>query len=303
MNEPKIGVVTVTYNSAAFLGDFFASLDNQTYKNWFTYVIDNESKDSTVTDLQSRALNPAHYELIINPKNIGVAAGNNQGIKAALAAGCEYVLLLNNDTLFEANLFQKLVDACKQSGKRMSAPKMLYFSPSNTIWWGGGHFDKWRMYAGTHDAMDEIDVGQTNSTVNFDYCPTCCLLVHKSVFEEIGFMDERYFVYYDDTDFAIRANKAGINGSFISEVDFYHKVSGSTGGGESTFSITYMTRNRVYYIGKNLGLISLSYYSMFAPIVYSSRVVFRKINFSKYKILMKSHFQGLKMVLENSRFL
>jgi GT2 family glycosyltransferase len=295
MTEAKIGVVTVTYNSAVFLDGFINSLNCQSYKNWFTYIIDNDSKDSTVADLKSLSLNSKKYQLIVNSDNRGVAAANNQGIEAALAAGCDYVLLVNNDTTFEADLFAKLIDACTTSQRRMSAPKMMYFEPADKIWWGGGRFAKWRMFAGTHEAMDEIDIGQTNNTQLFDYCPTCCLLIHKTVFDDIGLMDEKYFVYYDDTDFGIRAYKAGIDGAYVPLAEFKHKVSGSTGGVESNFALHYMARNRVYYVAKNLGRLHYMAYLLVTPIIYFGRFLLGKMKYSKLKILLSAYADGIKM--------
>ena len=66
-----------------------------------------------------------NYQLIQNTNNLGVAAGNNQGIKKALLEDCDFVLLINNDTVFEEKLLQKLVDAYHQYGCNLSCA-LLY---------------------------------------------------------------------------------------------------------------------------------------------------------------------------------
>ena len=64
-------------------------------------------------------------------------------------------------------------------------------------------------------------------------------------------MDENYFVYYDDTDFIYRAVKAGYKIFYMPTLEVMHKVSTSTGGAESLFTIYYTNRNRIYFLRKN----------------------------------------------------
>jgi len=75
--------------------------------------------------------------------------------------------------------------------------------------------------------------------------------IRASVFERIGLMDERYFVYYDDTDFVFRCLKHGLRLVYQGSAELRHKVSSSTGGGGSDFSIYYYNRNRLFFIRKN----------------------------------------------------
>ena len=102
----KIGVVTVTYNSEPVLEEFFDSLTAQTHKRFVLYVVDNASKDQTLEITRRRT--DLSVILIANAENLGVAKGNNQGILAAVNDGCECVLLLNNDTVFHADIIAQL---------------------------------------------------------------------------------------------------------------------------------------------------------------------------------------------------
>src|SRR3546814_5427597 len=96
----RFGLVTVLYNDTAVLDDFFESLSAQTFQDWFLIVVDNSPDDGPIN--KARALVAQHalenaVFFIRNDENLGVAAGNNQGIVAARQRGCEYVILLNND--------------------------------------------------------------------------------------------------------------------------------------------------------------------------------------------------------------
>ena len=103
----KIGIVTITYNSAKVIDGFLNSTLNQTHTNFILYIIDNISKDNTLEIINQ--YQDERIKIIANQKNVGVAAGNNQGIKQALQDNCNYILIINNDVEFEYTMFEKLL--------------------------------------------------------------------------------------------------------------------------------------------------------------------------------------------------
>lgn len=261
MENKKIGIVTVTYNSAAVIDDFIQSLLGQTFSNFILYLVDNASSDDTLHKVAKYS--DPRIIIISNLDNKGVAAGNNQGIKEALDVGCEQILLINNDTVFEDQLIQKLSVGLIKNQCDMIVPKIMYYDKPNTIWCAGGFFNSLRAFGGYHYGLDEVDKGQWDTPSLIEYSPTCCMLINRQVFETIGYMDEKYFVYYDDTDFCFRAMKAAVRMFYLPTAKLQHKVSSLTGG-ESPFSLRYMARNRAYFIRKNLTLkqqiLALGYY-------------------------------------------
>jgi GT2 family glycosyltransferase len=96
MAEHLIGIVTVTFNSASVIEGFMDSVLKQTGAKFILYVIDNASSDDTLNRL-SEYQDP-RIVVIPNQINVGVAEGNNIGIRAALNRGCTFVLFLNNET-------------------------------------------------------------------------------------------------------------------------------------------------------------------------------------------------------------
>lgn len=255
----KIGVVTVTYGSGEVLPDFFASLDKQVYRNFMLVAVDNQSQDSTLDQL--RAYKGCELILIPNDKNLGVATGNNQGIRAAIQAGCEYVLLLNNDVVFGAELFQQLVDGLAEHNCQMTTPIMYYHDRANVIWAAGGYFQPLLGYRSLHYGDGDEDAGQHASAKPVAYTPTCCVLVQREVFARIGLMDERYFVYSDDTDFMLRAWKAGLKLWLLPQVKLWHKVSSLTGTG-SLFRTHYVYRNRAFYLTKHCWAVAIPFFTL-----------------------------------------
>ena len=249
--EPgKIGVVTVTYNSEPVLQEFFTSLAAQTHRNFILYVVDNASKDRTLEITRRQTdISPV---IIANAENLGVAEGNNQGIRAALGDGCECVLLLNNDTVFPADLIGQLYAGLEEHKCDMTTGKMYYHDKPDIFWCAGGHFQPWLGYRTRHDGEYQKDVGQYDQPRRITYTPTCCLMLRRSVFDRIGLMDSRYFVYSDDVDFLYRCLKDGISLWFLPDAKLWHKVSSLTGGDTSSFALRFQIRNTIYFQRKYL---------------------------------------------------
>ncbi len=247
-----IGVVTVLYGSDQVLPGFFASLGAQSGVRYRLYVIDNSDSDSGL-QIARRLAAECGIDAVFhfNAANLGVAKGNNQGIDLALADGCTHVLLANNDTEFSGSTFSALLEALAGSGADAVTAKLHYHGTDRLIWYAGGDINAWTMRV-PHHGMQAYDRGQFDGQTEVGYAPTCFMLVRREVFAAVGRMDESYFVYYDDTDFVWRMKQQGLRIAFAPQALVLHKVSTSTGGAESAFTLYYTNRNRIYFIRKNL---------------------------------------------------
>ncbi|ELC8398752.1 glycosyltransferase family 2 protein [Clostridium perfringens] len=240
----KVGIVLVNYNGANFQYDCIKTIKNMKYKNYEIIIVDNGSKDDSIKIVRE---NFDDIVIIETCENNGVAKGNNIGIKEAIKRNCEYVLLLNNDTEVDSSMLTELVK--KANENTMVTCKMYYYEPNNMIWCAGGKIN-WNRATTIHFGEGEVDNGQFDYGKYIEYTPTCCLLIHKNIFQKVGFMDEDYFMYYDDTDFLVRCNKKGIKTWYEPNAKLWHKVSSSSGGALSKISIYYGDRNRLYFIDK-----------------------------------------------------
>ena len=288
----KIGIVTVLFNSSTVLDGFFASLAAQNMKDFHVWAIDNASTDDSVALCRAQT---EQFTVIANSTNIGVAAANNQGIHAALDAGCDYVLLLNNDVEFGPELFTLLLEGTTTCDCEMTAPIMYYFDRPRVIWAAGGKYQPLFGYRCYHLFDGVEDIGQFKSPYRAEHAPTCCVLFARSVFETVGFMDERYFVYHDDTDFMLRCWKAGLRLYILPTATLLHKVSSLTGGGESEFSIRFGTRNRIYMITKFLGRLLAAPYFLSLAAIYWIRRLLGRDTAEKYELKQRSLRQGYLM--------
>tara|TARA_Y100000991_G_scaffold80627_1_gene60821 strand:+ start:142 stop:1050 length:909 start_codon:yes stop_codon:yes gene_type:complete len=297
----KIGVVTVTYNSDKVLQPFLSDLFAQSFHNFNLYVIDNASEDKTLKILDD--LNDNRVNQIRNHSNIGVAAANNIGIKKALEDKCSHILILNNDIEFPKSLFKDMLVSIKKENCSMITPKIMYHSNKDIIWYAGGGFKKSNGYLPYHTGFNENIKNNNYQSLYVDYASTCCLLIKKDVFETIGYMDEKYFVYFDDTDFLFRVKKEGVHKIYYdSQITLFHKVGSLTKSLTKEFERSYRThfflkqniRNHIYFLRK-IGSVYSYLFCLFLffknnlRFLFSSRI---KKDFSTFLIINKSYFQG-----------
>ncbi len=248
-----IGVVTVTFNSGGVLPDFLRCMSLQTHSDFILFAVDNASTDNTLGILHNFADNRLH--VIANGDNRGFAEGSNQGIRAAMKADCSSVLILNNDTEFDASLLAGLYEGLTSNNVDMTCPKMMYHDHPDRIWSAGGGFQPWAGYRSVHYGEGELDVGRYDKPKFVTFVPGCCVLIRRSVFESNGLFDERYFVYAEDSDFMYRAMRTGHKLLYLPDVRLLHKVSSLTGGEDSLFATHFGTRNRLFFLLKHFGLI------------------------------------------------
>ena len=289
----KIGVDTVSYNSADVLPGFLDSMMKQAHSEFLLFAVDNSSSDSTLTIL--RQCSDPRLRVIANLENRGVAAGNNQGIRAALEAGCNSVMLLNNDTEFDCDFLSLLGGGLERNDVDMVCPKIMYFDQPDRIWAAGGAFRPWLAYGIKHLGEGEIDRGQFNQAKLVTYVPTCCVLIRKEVFEKVGLMDERYFVYVDDVDFMYRALNLGIRLMYIPEAKLLHKVGSLTGGVESPFAARFCTRNRVYFLLRHFGILRALPILVLYQAHFIAGLLYGRFNLSSLAIKEKATWEGFTM--------
>jgi GT2 family glycosyltransferase len=243
----KIGVATVLFNSSKVLSPFFHSIEAQTYRNFVVYAVDNASTDGSAELCCQQG---DRFVIIKNAANTGFAHGTNQGIRQALHDGCETVLILNNDVAFGAEFFAELVGALTRQQADMVAPMTYYDDQPNVIWAAGGKLQRFAGYRPVHFGMHQKDAGQFASERRIDFAPGSCILARRDVFSRIGLLDEVFFTYWEDTDFAVRALKAGLFTLFVPTAKLWHKVSSLAGTG-SPFQRYYAVRNHALYIRKH----------------------------------------------------
>lgn len=191
--------------------------------------------------------------LIRSEKNLGFAKGNNLGIKYALDRGADYILLLNNDTEVEMNFLVNLL----KLDYPISAPvvKFLEYANGKKLLYDMGGFVNWWTGRTWHQNVyeDQLNKFDKKELIVVDYVAGCAMLVKRQVWEAIGLLDEKYFIYFEDVDFCITAGKKGFKTIVDPHSFLYHKLGGSMDRWSNRAIYRNLTGNLIFIL-KHLGI-------------------------------------------------
>lgn len=264
--SPSVGIVVVNYNSAAFIDEFCASLNAVDYPDRHLVFVDSGSTDGSMDAIDAAFADATRIRC---DDNVGFAAGANIGVNRCLERDDDYVLFLNNDVTLTPRFLRLLVDAA--DARTMVVPKILYYYDHRLISTHAGGFD-WRLglfrrtFAGRPDGPETARRRDGLATASF-----CCALVPAQAFRDAGRLDERFFMYYEETDFIRRAQAAGYRVRYEPSAVIYHRESGASGGGWMTpFKHYYATRNRLYLVRKHAR--SRARYALFTAYFWLTRI-------------------------------
>lgn len=223
-------------------------------------VVDNGSSDGSAAALTREF---PDVQILALDDNRRFAGGNNAGLSAALAAGADAVMLLNNDTEADPGLYEKLILALEQDPAAGAAAPLIYFgAPSQRIWYAGGRCVPALAHS-SHRGLRTLDRGQYRAVEATGYLTGCCLLATRAAWERVGPLDERYFIYAEDADWSLRARAAGFKLLFVPTARLWHKVSTSTGA-QSPWKIYQRSRaNLALFARRTRGLTRVTWLPFF----------------------------------------
>ncbi|MBU1074842.1 glycosyltransferase family 2 protein [Patescibacteria group bacterium] len=222
----KLFIVIVTWNGERLIRDCLNSVYGQNKSDFGVIVVDNNSIDGTKEIIRESFKDVI---LIENDENLGFAAGNNVGIKKALSLGTDYVCLLNQDTEVSNNFAENCVKYLVENKKVGLASPIILFTNSEKIWFAGSRiFCGREILAHATTKIGEhtdkkISLSEFSNNSHVDWIPACALFVKKDVFEKIGLLDEKFFMYGEDVDFSLRAKIAGYELGIIDSTTIIHK--------------------------------------------------------------------------------
>lgn len=249
MKLPKVSIIILNWNGKSDTLECLTSIQKINYSNYSIIVVDNDSSDGSVPAIRASFPN---ITLIVAGKNLGFAEGNNVGMRHALESNTDYILLLNNDTWVDKNFLSHLVtEAGKTNNAFVYGPAIFYAEPKDTLWFAGA---KWNT-----DKL-AFDFPLQNSRIEYlpkepfesDYICGAAMFFHHSVTEQIGLLDDRFFLVWEESDWCFRARKAGYNSLVIPNAKIWHKIGVSFGSESSPLRLFFSARNRLLWIEKNL---------------------------------------------------
>lgn len=227
--------ITLNWNGADDTKKCLASLAAQAGVSCHSLVVDNGSTDDSRAHLQDT-------EVIATGRNLGFCGGNNLAIAQALEENWDYVFLVNNDTVMEPDCLQKLVQCSEENpNAAVVCPAIFFEAERDRPWFTGGAVD-WVTGAVSH--VTAVDAQTHYET---DWASGCAMLIPAVRLRALGGFDERFFCYYEDADWCLRARNAGHPCFICPGARLYHKV-GRTSNRQGQKKYYYSTRNHLLFL-------------------------------------------------------
>jgi GT2 family glycosyltransferase len=261
MTKIKISIILLNYNGADDTLECLRSLFSVSYSHFDIIIVDNKSTDDSVIKIQrfllsngflcsksggSYILEGLTIKLIKSDHNGGYGCGNNIGIKSALEGDTDYVLILNNDTEVESDFIQPLLEiAVSDSNIGIVGNKILYHSDKSNIWFNGGSFSPLTARL-KHFDFNKKNINQECSE-KVTFITGCLWLIPRKVFVDVGYINEKYFMYVEDFEYCYRVQKKGFKLKIANTNMVSHKVGGVSEGHVSAFSIYWKSRNKIRF--------------------------------------------------------
>lgn len=266
----KLAIVIINYRTPDLVIECLKSLENQLdYRTDKVVVVDNLSGDNSLEKI-TEAIKINNWrdwvELIASKVNGGFSAGNNIGIKAVTA---ELYLLLNSDTIVKPGAIASLKEAAEIH------PEAGLIGPCLELPEIGSYISTFRYHSPISQIIDAAGTGPVTKLLNkydvtiynlkdseqIQWISFACVLIRRAVIEEVGFLDEGYFMYYEDVDYCRRAKQAGWKIIYWAAAHVIHLKGGSSEGKSGIKALKrsprYIYASRSRYFAKFYGITGL----------------------------------------------
>lgn len=246
MAQDCVVAVVLNTNRREDTVECLASLKRSSYDSLKCVLLDNGSTDGTVECVRQRFPEVRIVELV---HNRGYAGNNNTGIDVALAQGADWVLILNEDTVVAPDCVERLVKVGSADRKNgIVGPMVYHYDEPEVIQSAGGRIDL--TWNAVHIAQNEVDRGFFKQPRQVDWVSGCCMMVRRAVVEEVGRLDERFFYYWEETEWCLRARRQGWRIVHVPDARVWHK--GVQRDYRPKPAVTYYsTRNRLLMMSKH----------------------------------------------------
>ncbi|OQW96357.1 MAG: hypothetical protein BWK77_05110 [Verrucomicrobia bacterium A1] len=209
------------------------------YDPFQTVVVDNGSKDDSVPRLRETF---PEISILEEKTNLGFGGGNNAAIRRALDAGADYVWLINNDANPAPDALAALVDVAERDPRAGAVGSVILNRdrPEQVDAWGGGTVVPWVGYARFSRGPGEP----------LQYITGTSMLLKAAALRDVGLFDERFFLYWEDTDLSFRLRQKGWNLAVAKSSRVWHTMSTTTG--KDPYNRAYhIMRSHVLFLRKH----------------------------------------------------
>lgn len=248
-----IGIVIANWNGEKLIDKCLASLEEQLFKNFKIYIIDNDSKDNSkavINDYKDKL----NIDLIEMNYNSGFAPANNIGIKKAINEGCDYIFTLNNDVEVPKESIHNAMEFIKNNSEfDVFQLFMINYFERNKCDAAGLVFNEKLIPSQVGYREEVSDV--INREINIEGACAGAAIYSAKALDKVrldngDYFDSKFFAYYEDVDLSLRLKRAGFKSAVLKESIVYHMHS-ATGNKTSGFKEYYLARNLFMYTKRN----------------------------------------------------
>ncbi|RMH58292.1 MAG: glycosyltransferase family 2 protein [Deinococcus-Thermus bacterium] len=238
---PTVYIIILNWNGWKDTLACLFSLEDLDYPSYEIVVVDNGSTDNSVEEIRKAY---PQITLLETGRNLGFAGGNNLGIRYALEKGANYIWLLNNDTVVAPNALTAMVEIAESNPKIGAVGSVLYYmdQPERVQAWGGG-----RISLITGRSRHLLSPGELH------YITGASLLLRTEALEQVGLLDEGFFMYWEDVDLSLRLQNRGWKLAVASGSRILHKESASVGK-RSSLMDEYFNASAVVFFYRHASL-------------------------------------------------
>ncbi len=297
-NKKLISVIITTWNRKDSLKNCLESIEKQSYYNYEIIVVDNNSTDNTSEFVKSKY---KEVRLITLDTNYGPAYARN--IATEQAHG-DLLFYVDSDNILDQDCMKELSNALNSDDTiGFVGPKMYYWEDKKRLWYAGVKLNMLTsqpQYYGT----DELDEGQCDEIREVSHIPNCWM-TKKEVVNKTNLIDTIYFIFYEEADWAIRAEQAGYKILYIPKAVTYHDTKLPENdtlrgkfGADEPYRLYYIARNRLIFMkryGKNFPIFLIFFYPLGTLYYLYNLIKYKRPElFSSY---LKGTKDGFKMLL------
>ncbi|MCJ7534513.1 MAG: glycosyltransferase family 2 protein [Anaerolineales bacterium] len=285
-----VSIIIVNWNTQEIISQCLHSIyTSQTAKKFEVWVVDNGSSDASVKMITESY---PQVRLIANEKNVGFAHANNQ---AFMQSSGENVMLLNPDTVVEKDVIENLVNFLDQTpdvgavGPRLLNPdgtlqESAYPEPTLLReFWRMFHLDRFYYFA--EYPMDQWSVGKDREV---DVLMGACMLIRRKALDQVGFLDEEFFIYSEEVDLCTRIRNYGWRLFWIPSVKVIHY------GGQSTQQVqqemfVHLYQGKILYFRKHCSPLTVWLYKIVLFMATLARLALTPIAYFEHSSKKREH--------------
>ncbi|MCL0030152.1 glycosyltransferase family 2 protein [Thermodesulfovibrionales bacterium] len=277
---PRVAIIVLNWNGWQDTIECLESLRHVTYPNYQLIVVDNGSTDGSVKEIErwfvgcggkaknvsldmvalakqyasfevaftgfvptSNKTAEVHSVLLESGSNLGYAGGNNVGLAWAIAEGCHYALILNNDATVEPEFVDRMVEVIRES-KASVVGALVKDSPGGKVLFAKSSYPAMLFYSEPQQFIPDKEWWASDRVDGSAMFLCRELLLER--WQSLGyFLDDSLFLYSEEIELALWCRRAGKRSVIAREAVVYHKVGASSGGKGTPLQFYYLTRNRV----------------------------------------------------------